>query len=93
MLLRRPHKRLYNIDNIIHMNSIVMEGIQEMNHNPHNQDSADEAANDLDEEEYDVMEMLERLETLREDMEDLGVTTLAEVIQRIDELHRQLDLK
>jgi len=44
-----------------------------------------------EEEEYDDMELLERLETLREDMEDLGVTTLTEVIQRIAELHRQLD--
>jgi hypothetical protein len=44
-----------------------------------------------DEIEYEEMELLERLETLREDMEDLGVTTLAEVIQRIEELHQQLD--
>ena len=41
--------------------------------------------------EYEEMELLERLETLREDMEDLGVTTLAEVIQHIEELHQQLD--
>lgn len=45
----------------------------------------------MDEEEYDEMELLERLEALREDMEDLGVTTLAEVIQRIEEMHRRLD--
>ena len=44
-----------------------------------------------DDEEYDEMELLERLEALREDMEDLGVTTLAEVIQRIEEMHRRLD--
>lgn len=44
-----------------------------------------------DEEEYDEMELLERLETLREDMEDLGVTTLKEVIERINALHKQLD--
>ncbi len=44
-----------------------------------------------EEEEYDDMELLERLETLREDMEELGVTTLAQVNQRIKELHRQLD--
>lgn len=44
-----------------------------------------------DNNEYDTMELLERLETLREDMEDLGVVTLAEVIQRIEELHRQMD--
>jgi hypothetical protein len=37
------------------------------------------------------MELLERLETLREDMEDLKVTTLSELIQRIEELHRKLD--
>lgn len=46
---------------------------------------------DNDEEEYDDMELLERLEALREDMEDLGVKTLAEVIQRIEEMHRRLD--
>jgi len=42
-------------------------------------------------EEYDEFDMLERLETLREDMEDLGITTLQELIERIEELHRQLD--
>jgi hypothetical protein len=42
-------------------------------------------------EEYDEMELLERLETLREDMEDLGMTTLEEVIARINELHQALD--
>ena len=41
--------------------------------------------------EYDNMELLERLETLCEDMEELGVTTLAQVNQRIKELHRHLD--
>ncbi|HEX9131616.1 MAG TPA: hypothetical protein VF844_04940 [Ktedonobacteraceae bacterium] len=44
-----------------------------------------------EEDEYSEMELLERLETLREDMEDLGVTSLDEVIQRIEELHRKLD--
>ena len=43
--------------------------------------------------EFTEMELLERLESLREDMEDLGVSTLAEVIQRIEELHQQLDQK
>lgn len=57
-----------------------------MSKSPGDQDFADE-------DEYDEMELLERLETLREDMEDLGVTTLAEVIQRIEELHRRLDAK
>jgi len=52
------------------------------------------AKDDLeDEEEYDDLEILERLEGLREDMEDLGVTTLKEVIQRIEELNRKLDRK
>jgi hypothetical protein len=37
------------------------------------------------------MELLEWLESLREDMEELGVTTLQEVITRIEELHRKLD--
>ena len=46
---------------------------------------------EVDDEEYDEMELLERLEALREDMEDLGVSTLAEVIQRIEEMHRRLD--
>ena len=45
----------------------------------------------MDGEEYDEMELLERLEALREDMEDLRVSTLAEVIQRIEEMHRRLD--
>ncbi len=54
---------------------------------------ASEPDDRLDGEEYDEMELLERLETLREDMEDLGVTTLAEVIQRIKEMHQKLDSK
>jgi hypothetical protein len=45
------------------------------------------------EEEYSEMELLERLECLLEDMEDLGVTTLAEVQARIDELHQRLDAR
>lgn len=44
-----------------------------------------------DSEEYNDMELLEMLESLREDMEDLGVTTLQEVIARIEELHQRLD--
>jgi hypothetical protein len=45
----------------------------------------------FDQDEYNDMEMLELLETLREDMEDLGVTTLAEIIVRIEALHKKLD--
>lgn len=48
---------------------------------------------DFDDEEYSNMERLEILESIREDMEDLGVTTLQEVIARIQELHRRLDAK
>lgn len=46
---------------------------------------------DFAEEEMNDMELLERLESLQEDMEDLGVKTLAEVVQRINALHRKLD--
>ena len=48
-------------------------------------------ADAISEQEYDDMELLERLETLREDMEELGVTTLAELMQRIEEMHKRLD--
>lgn len=48
---------------------------------------------DFDDEEYSEMELLEMLESLREDMEDLGVTTLQEVIERIQELHQRLDAR
>jgi len=54
---------------------------------------ADDKSFEADEEEYDEMELLERLEALREDMEDLGVTTLSEVIQHIEEMHLRLDRK
>jgi hypothetical protein len=61
-------------------------------------DSRNSALNERDDEElgideYDEFTILERLETLREDMEDLGVTNLSELIERIAELHRQLDHK
>ncbi|WP_376795999.1 hypothetical protein [Thermogemmatispora sp.] len=46
---------------------------------------------DFDPEEYDDLEMLEILETIREDMEELGLRTLDEVIERIEELHRKLE--
>ncbi len=50
-----------------------------------------EEASAMSEQEYDDMELLERLETLHEDMEELGVTTLAELIQRIEEMHKRLN--
>ena len=54
-------------------------------------DSLSNAEDARSEQEYDDMELLERLETLREDMEELGVTTLAELMQRIEEMHKRLD--
>ena len=45
------------------------------------------------EEEYEALELLEGLETAREVMEELGITTLAEVIQHINDLHKQLDAR
>ena len=60
----------------------------EINNSFKKQTLVDEHDDDL---EFDDMELLERLETLREDMEDLKVTTLSELIQRIEELHRKLD--
>lgn len=41
--------------------------------------------------EYDDLELLEHLESLQEEMEDLGVSTLAEVVQQIEALHQKLD--
>lgn len=46
---------------------------------------------DKDMTEYDMMALLELLESIREDMEEAGVTSLAEVIQRIEELNKKLD--
>ena len=60
----------------------------EINNSLKKQTFFDEQEDDL---EFDDMELLERLETLREDMEDLKVSTLSELIQRIEELHRKLD--
>ena len=61
-------------------------------HDTHKDTTPPKANEDtLDKEEYNEMELLERLESLREDMEDLGVTTLVEVIDRIEKMHWQLD--
>ena len=40
---------------------------------------------------FDDLELLERLESLREDMEELGISTLAELIVRIEAMHKRLD--
>lgn len=42
-------------------------------------------------EEYDLMMLLDQFESLKEEMEELGVSTLAEVQSRIQELHSRLD--
>jgi len=82
---------VYNVDGITYVKNVEIEGNEAMSKHPKDQDFSEEADDGLDEDEYDEMELLERLETLREDMEDLGVTTLAEVIQRIEDLHGRLD--
>jgi len=64
----------------------IMDKSRKDQDSPHNLDD-----NMTGDDEYEEMELLERLETLREDMEDLGVSTLAEVIERIEELHRRMD--
>ncbi len=56
-----------------------------------NQQSYVEIHDKADKSEYEEMDLLERLETLREDMEELGISTLAELIQRIDAIHQKLD--
>jgi len=52
---------------------------------------AGEMMDERDKEEYDLMMELEQLETLKEEMEELGVTTLAEIEKRMENLHRKLD--
>ena len=64
-----------------------------MNQKPEKQTGHESAWDDEDDDEYSEMERLEMLESLREDMEELGVTTLDEVIARIEELHRRLDAR
>jgi hypothetical protein len=46
---------------------------------------------DKDRAEYDLMLELDQLETLKEEMEELSVSSLAEVIARMEDLHRKLD--
>lgn len=47
--------------------------------------------NEREKEEYDLMMELEHLESLKEEMEELGVSNLAEVEARLEELNRKLD--
>lgn len=66
-----------------------------MSQKPEQQKQAanDDVWEDDDSDEYSEMERLEMLESLREDMEELGVTTLQEVIALIEKLHRRLDAR
>lgn len=43
--------------------------------------------------EYDMMLRLERLESLREEMDELGVTTVADIDDQIAALNRELDAR
>ena len=62
-----------------------------MNNSPKERYTSLEKHEATDELEYEELDLLECLESLREDMEALKVTTLSELIQRIEELHRKLD--
>jgi hypothetical protein len=53
-------------------------------------DEDEESFANLDSEEYDKIALLDQLESLEEEMEELGVTTLDEVRQRIRDLHAEL---
>jgi hypothetical protein len=54
-------------------------------------DETDEGGiEDLNDENYDAIALLDQLESLEEEMEELGVTTLDEVRQRIHDLHAKL---
>lgn len=44
-----------------------------------------------DEEEYGLMMELEQLETIKEEMEELGVSSLAEVEAKMKDLNQKLD--
>ena len=46
---------------------------------------------EFDREEYDMMMELEQLESIKEEMEELGVSTLAEIEARMEKLNRELD--
>ena len=62
--------------------------------NPTSQPDASEQSQTGEEalgEEYRLMMELDSLETLREEMEERGLSTLAEIGDRIRELNEQLD--
>jgi len=74
-----------------HIAKLTFGGFNLMSNLSNDQHTPVEKHENEDKLEYADMELLERLETLREDMEDVRVTTLSELIQRIEELHRKLD--
>ena len=41
--------------------------------------------------EYELMTQVEQLETLKEEMEELGVSNLADIDAKLEELNRKLD--
>lgn len=45
----------------------------------------------MNETQFDLLELVERLESLREEMQELGVETLADVEARIRQLHLRID--
>lgn len=56
---------------------------------PDDRDTVDEDV-DSEDEEYDAMMLLDRLESLEEEMEDLEVTNLDQLRERIRDLHAEL---
>ncbi len=56
----------------------------------HENEEEEGGMEELENEEYDAIALLDELESLEEEMEELGVTTLDEVRQRIRELHERL---
>lgn len=52
---------------------------------------AEDATPDASESDYEALLLLEQLESLLEEMEELGVSSRAEIEARIAKLHQQLD--
>ncbi len=52
---------------------------------------SDADMSEQDQEEYELMMKLDEMETLKEEMEELGVSSLAEIEARMRELNRALD--
>lgn len=56
---------------------------------PDDRDALDESI-DAEDEEYDAMMLLDRLESLEEEMEDLEISSLDQLRERIRDLHAEL---